>query len=81
MVGDQTGGFYSQQLIADLKDTFSEQFAIMWRMTWQYRSNWRVLHIDNFEGSGPLPSRAGRTVQFFRLTPIEPMIEGANGIA
>jgi hypothetical protein len=34
-------------------------------LSWVYRSNWRVLRIDGFEGGRRIPMSAGITRQFF----------------
>lgn len=37
-----------------------------WKLSWVYRSNWRVLHIDGFEGpTHPLPVNRGQQIKFF----------------
>jgi hypothetical protein len=36
-----------------------------WKMAWIYRSNWRVLHIDGFEGGRKLPAYTGTKRVFF----------------
>lgn len=50
----------------------------LWRMTRNYVSNWRELHIDGFEGSGhDLPCRAGKMIQFFNYANPVPANETA----
>lgn len=47
-------------------ESFREHSTGFWRMTWVYRSNWRVMHIDGFERSPySLPERRGREIKFF----------------
>lgn len=38
--------FFDLGLLENLKS----QMSIFWKMSWRYYSNWRVLHIDDFEG-------------------------------
>ncbi len=56
--------FFDRELIENLKDNL-----FWWRLSFVYRSNWRVLHVDRFEGCifnpGHLPWHAGERVQFF----------------
>jgi len=37
-------------------------------LAWQYRSNWRVLHIDGFETGSCLPMHTGVQRYFFHYT-------------
>jgi hypothetical protein len=39
-----------------------------WRLSWNYQSNWRVLHIDGLEGfvfTPKLPASRGERIKFF----------------
>lgn len=36
-----------------------------WKISWVYRSNWRVLHIDGFETGRRLPIDMGHARTFF----------------
>ena len=38
--------FFDRDLLENLKSSM----CIFWKMSWRYYSNWRVLHIDGFEG-------------------------------
>lgn len=54
--------FYDNELIESLKDNMW-----LWKLTHQYRSNWRVLHIDGIEGYPSfraLPSHIGEPIKF-----------------
>lgn len=52
--------FDTEMLHCLLEDT-----SILWKMSWKYQSNWRILHIDGFEGGIRLPVHTGSTIQFF----------------
>jgi hypothetical protein len=39
----------------ELMKSFKEEAGWLWKLSWVYRSNWRVLHIDGFEGGRRLP--------------------------
>jgi hypothetical protein len=57
--------YFDPELIKSLKDNN----MFWWRLSYVYRSNWRVLHVDGLEGyvfgGHPLPSNLGERVQFF----------------
>jgi hypothetical protein len=46
-------------------DYFTDCLTALWRISWVYRSNWRVLHVDGFEGGSRLPERQGRMLQLY----------------
>jgi hypothetical protein len=51
-----------------LKKAIDPTIWFWWRMTYRYKSNWRVLHIDGMEGllwSPRLPKRNGRPINLF----------------
>jgi hypothetical protein len=53
--------YFDKELIQYLK----AEAHMRWLMTWRYRSNWRVLHIDGFEGVRKLPVSTGVKRTFF----------------
>ena len=50
--------YFDREMLNSLK--FSN---FWWKMTWVYRSNWRVLHIDGFEPFIP-PLPRGQRIFF-----------------
>ena len=53
--------FYDLELLKTLRDNM-----FWWKLLWVYRSNWRVLHIDGFEGPlYPLPVSTGYKIKLF----------------
>jgi hypothetical protein len=53
--------YFDKELIQYLK----AEANVNWLMTWRYRSNWRILHIDGFEGGRKLPVSTGIKRTFF----------------
>lgn len=45
-MGTDAAIMFDRDLVENLKSSMS----IWWKMSWRYYSNWRVLHIDGFEG-------------------------------
>ena len=57
---------WEQMFLDALREWWNESSTMWWRMTWVYRSNWRVMHVDGFERSPySLPERRGREIKFF----------------
>lgn len=53
--------FFDPEFVKKLRDTM-----FCWKLFWSYQSNWRVLHIDGFEGpTHKFPVRTGEPVRFF----------------
>ena len=52
--------YYDHLFLQSLRD-----MDLFRKLAWVYRSNWRVLHVDGFEGGRPLPIRMGTPRQFF----------------
>ena len=50
----------------DLIQALKEEAGFLWRLSWIYRSNWRVLHIDGLEGGRRIPIFTGKMRQFFQ---------------
>lgn len=53
--------FFSKDLVEECK----RQLSVFYAISRVYRSNWRVLHIDGFEGGCKLPIHAGEVRKFF----------------
>jgi hypothetical protein len=56
--------WYDEQTLEFLKDSTN----FWWRISWNYQSNWRVLHVDGLEGfvySPKLPVSTGKPIKFF----------------
>ena len=66
----QTGGYmpipsniyFDRELIENLRD----EAGFWWKLSWVYRSNWRILHIDGLEGGRRIPICTGKLFQFFQ---------------
>ena len=57
--------YYDAEVVRDL----FKSHHFWGRMSWYYRSNWRILHIDGMEGyvfSPKLPVSSGKKIQFFQ---------------
>jgi len=53
--------YYDEDLLRVMRNNALDSFCER-----PYYSNWRVLHIDNFEGwRRPLPINRGKMIQFF----------------
>jgi hypothetical protein len=52
--------YFDREILEHLRDDM-----FWWKLSWRYRSNWRVLHIDGFEKGIALPMHAGHTRVFF----------------
>lgn len=46
-------------------EQFKHEVSIFRKLSWVYRSNWRVLHIDGLEGSRRTAIKTGPIRQFF----------------
>lgn len=50
----------------DIVKMFKRECDMFWKLAWVYRSNWRVLHIDGFDGYRfPFRTGSGKLRQFF----------------
>lgn len=47
--------YYDREIIKSLKLSM-----VWWYMSWAYRSNWRVLHVDGFETRQRFPVSTGK---------------------
>jgi hypothetical protein len=56
--------YYDTLFIQSLRD-----MDLFRSLAWVYRSNWRVLHIDGFEGGRKLPVGIGKLRTFFDYAP------------
>lgn len=68
--GEEAQILFDRELLANLKDDM-----FWWRLSWVYRSNWRVLHIDGFETGPKIPAYLGYTRIFFNYEITAPQKE------
>jgi hypothetical protein len=68
--------YFDKEILESLKDNM-----FWWRLSWHYRSNWRVLHIDGFETGIKIPMNMGHTQVFFNYEVSNPKtdLEKDNG--
>lgn len=51
---------------AKLVDWMKRELSMFWALTWVYHSNWRVLHVDGFDGYRiPIVSYGFKMRKFF----------------
>jgi hypothetical protein len=53
--------YFDKDIVEYLKDV--DMF--WWRISWVYRSNWRILHIDGFEGGRRIPISMRKSIPWF----------------
>ena len=59
--------YFDREMLNSLK--FSN---FWWKMTWIYRSNWRILHIDGFERNPfSMPITRGQQRTFFNYAEVK----------
>lgn len=55
------GVYFDRELMKAMREP-----SPFWRLSWVYRSNWRVLHIDGLEGGLRLKMNMGKVRQPFQ---------------